>query len=665
MSNSDTLSSGDVFNARDLATKDVANRFVAPSAFTRLLSDAHCILEGPRGSGKTTLLRMLTPEAFALWRSQAPGESIGFIGVFVPADIRWAKQLETRISGIASQTARDVVQQCAFSIAVSLALVETVEQCGRLYNEHGASHPHLFIQLSREIESTLVSSLSNLWGVTIGVPSFSGLKLELRKRQHELSAIALWLSEGENIVEIQKSNKYLSSTWLDNIITGIETINDVLQRPQQRWAILLDELEIIPQDLLRSIADAIRSTSSLLRFKLALSPTGADLIPHYDTGASTPSDDYRPVKLWYSSLKEARIFADQLFSSALSRLGALAVGDSLAGALGASAWEVPQQDDENEDNSEEAPEKSNSKENFSESNSQARRERAAAFVGLYRKDESFKKLIDNKKIDPTSPPLSDSNANGTLVRKITPLVLHREREIEHFRYSDGQSRRKGGRRGMQPYHGYPNLVDLAEGNPRWVLTLAEALYAQSVTSSQKINTPTVQTQAINHFVQQFASKLTVYPTKAAAEGRRWTPKQFMEALGNSIASTLYDGPFVTDPALSFKIDQRAINNFGEYIRTCIDLGALVLIRRDSSAPLKSGGDRQNLLNSRVRISFRLAPYFRLPLRSTKEQSISSAIKSGELLKDHNDNEILGGSNTQNSPDEQTIENKPIQQRLSL
>ena len=569
MSSSDTLSSGDVFNARDLATKDVASRFIAPPAFSRLLSDAHCILEGPRGSGKTTLLRMLTPEAFALWRAQSPGESIGFIGVFVPADIRWAKQLRVRLAGIKNPNAKEAVQHSAFSVAVCLSFIDTIEQCSRLHDQHGTAHPQLFIQLSRALESELVSSLSNLWGLPIGVPSFSGLRLELRKRQHDLSAIALRLSEGATLVEQQALHKYLSSTWLDNIVTGIETANDILQRPQQRWAILLDELEIVPQDLLRSIADALRSTSSLLRFKLALSPTGSDLIPHSETGASTPADDYRPVKLWYSSLKDARTFTDQLFSAALTRLGALPDGKSLVDILGASAWEIPrsEEDDEGEQRA------SDGLRNSNEANTQAHRERVSAFASLYQKDESFKSLLDSKNIDPKSPPISDSNANGTLVRKITPLVLHRDREIEYFKFSDGKARRKGGRRGYQPYHGYPNLVDLTEGNPRWVLTLAEALVAQGATSSQKISTPTVQTQAINNFVQQFSSKLTVYPTKAAAEGRRWTPKQFMEALGDSLAATLYDGPFATDPALSFKIDQRALNNFGEYIRTCIDLGA--------------------------------------------------------------------------------------------
>ena len=658
MSSIDTLSSGDVFNARDLAPQDVAKRFIAPAAFSRLLSDAHCILEGPRGSGKTTLLRMLTPEAFTLWRSQEAGESIGFIGIFVPADIRWAKQLQLRLNSIESPIAREALQQTVFSVAVSLALIDTIERCGQLYPQHGESYPSLFFPITRSIESELVASLSSLWSVPIAVPSFSGIRLELRKRQHELSGIALRLSEGQSVSVLQEKHSYLSSTWLDNLVTGIETINEVLRRPQQRWAILLDELEIVPQDLLRTIADALRSTSSLVRFKLALSPTGSDLLQHAETGSSSPLDDYRPVKLWYSSLREARSFTEQLFSTALTRLGVMQHDVSLRDVIGSSSWELPLHEDDDEDQSSNKP----SPPEEPVENTNAHRDRVAAFVSLYQKDESFKALLDNKNINPESPPISDSSKSGTLVRKITPLVLHREKEISGFKFSDGISRRKGGRRGLQAYFGYPNLIDLTEGNPRWVLTLAEALAAQSNTSSLDVKSPTVQSQAITSFVQQFASKLTVYPTKAAAEGRRWTPRQFMEALGNSIASTLFDGPFVTDPAMSFKIDQRALSNFGEYIRTCIDLGALVLIRRGASAPLGSGADGQTLLDSRVRISFRLAPHFRLPLRSTKEQNISAAIKSGELLKGLD----LDGTQPKEAKDpkkDTPTDHHPIQQRL--
>lgn len=609
--------SGDVFNARDLTAPAVAQSFIPPAAFGRLTSDAHCVLEGPRGSGKTTLLRMLTAEAFALWRAYEPGSDLSFIGIFVPADIRWAKQLKLRVDRIADPLAQEALQQAAFSGAISLAFLGALERSVELAPQYFSSHPALFLPLSSQQEVSIVQALGELWQLKVSVPSFNGLRFELRKRQRDLAGIGLQLATGTSLADALGQGGYLATTWLDNIVNAIETVNELLERPGQRWAILLDELEIIPKDLLKNIVDALRSTSPLLRFKLALSPSGSELLADGDPSAPTPLNDYRPVRLWYSNRDEARIFAERLFTSAMVRMGLLESGCSLQSVLPLSVA-IGSGDAEGETVIEEGLQ-----------SSPAHKARIAAFTNLYLRDESFKALLDEKEINPENPPISSKSLNGTLVRDITPFVIHRERELEKF--VNGKATRKGGRKGYHGYLGYPSLIDLTEANPRWVLTLAEALGAASKEGGLPISSQTVQGRAISGFVQQFASKLMVYPVAGAVTGRRWTPLQFIQALGDSIAGMLFDGPFKQDMPMSFTVDQRAIDQFGEYVRTCIDLGALVILRRGSSAPLSAGAEGHTLVGSRVRISYRLAPYFRLPLRSTKERSLSTALKSGELL----------------------------------
>jgi hypothetical protein len=614
------LNLGDIFNARDLTAGDVAGSFVAPPFFRRLLSQAHCILEGPRGSGKTTLLRMLTPESFALWNGP-PDAKIQFIGVFVPADVRWAKQLKSRLDRISDALAREVVQQAVFSVAVNLALVDTIVLCTNQAAKYGKEHPDLFFSISRETQASVVSALSKIWRLPIDVPSFNGLRLALRIRQHELGDIALNLANGIPLGKMHEAYPYVASLWLDNIVGAVDTLNDLIERPQQRWAILLDELEIIPKQLLRSIVEAIRSTSPNLRFKLALSPTGSDLIQLAETSAPTPSNDYRPIPLWYETRDEARIFSEKLFSSALIRMAKLDKEEHLENALSLNSNSTA------DDGVEAALISSLNQGNNSH------RERISAFVSLYAKDESFKKILDSKNIDPNSPPISDSSEVGTFVRKITPLVYLRDREIERFDYASGRTVHRGGRRAFQPYIGYPNLIDLTEGNPRWILTLIEGLVAESGDSSHGIGKPGVQARAVDEFVEQFVSKLMVYPTETNNTNLQThiTPFRFIELLGASIATSLYDGPFSSDPALSFTIDKQAMSQYGDYIKTCIDLGALVIMRKDSTAPLGADTDGLNLVGSRVRITYRLAPRFRLPLRAEKERKISNALKTGELL----------------------------------
>jgi hypothetical protein len=651
MTNSAEAAGGDVFNARDLAPDEVASNFLAPPVFDWLLSKVHSILEGPRGSGKTTLLRMLTPEAFSLWREVEPGQDIAFIGVFVPADVRWAKQLTVRTDRLSSSVAKDALLHAVFSVALNLALVETIQSCANLHHKFGDAHPAIFFSLDRASEAQIVEALSFVWGLDVPLPSFNGIRLALRRRQHELSAAATQLADGRPLLELQRELKYISSTWLDNLVTAVESVNDVLHRPNQLWAILLDELEIVPPALLQTIVDALRSTSNKLRFKLALSPTGSDLIPHGQLGSSSHFEDYRPIKLWYERKNDARDFASRLFASSLSRmLGESMTAAELPQALG-SSWTRTLDEAEQEDDS-----------NIEASvldTPQMQRLRVSAFRSLYERDESFKNLLDEKGIDPRKPPDRDANPKGTLVRKITQLVLHRVHELERYTIAGG-ARRRGGQRNQRAYVGFPNLIDLTEGNPRWVLTLAESVVAAHRTTGLPLSTQSVQSNAVRDFVQQMVAKLTVYPTKSAALGRRWTPYDFVKALGTSISAQLFDGPFKTDPAMSFVIDQAAIEQFGEYIRTAIDLGALVIMRRGGPAPLAGAVSAQQLVGSRVRLTYRLAPQFRLPLLYLKERSVSAALKAGDLPLS---SEGRGKVPSRMAADSSEPENPPAQGRL--
>lgn len=648
MTNTIETSSGDVFNARDLAPVQVASSFMAPPVFEGLLSNVNSILEGPRGSGKTTLLRMLTPEAFSLWRESTPGKDIAFIGVFVPADVRWAKQLTVRTDRLSNPVAKDALLHAVFSVALNLALVETIQSCATLHAKFGEAHPALFFPLDRKTEAQIVEALSYVWSLDVPLKSFNGIRLALRKRQHELSAAAAQLADGRPLLEVQAEREYITSTWLDNLVTAVESVNDVLNRSDQIWAILLDELEIVPPALLQTIVDALRSTSNKLRFKLALSPTGSDLIPHDQPGSSSHFEDYRPVRLWYERKNDARDFASRLFASSLSRMLGVSITEAdLLQTLGPS-WTRASDDADQE-----------GAQAVVSDTPQMQKLRASAFKSLYEHDESFRQLLDEKGIDPSNPADRDASPEGTLVRKITQLVLHRSQELKSYTFAAG-ARQRGGARNLHAYLGFPNLIDLTEGNPRWVITLAESVVAEHRSTGLSISAQSVQSNAVRDFVDQMVAKLTVYPTKSSSPGRRWTPYDFVKALGTSISSQLFEGSFKTDPAMSFVIDQAAIDQFGDYIRTAIDLGALVIMRRGGVAPLASAESAQTLVGSRVRLTYRLAPQFRLPLLYLKERSLSAALRAGELLPE-SEVRVQSSQRIQTEATEQ--ENLPIQGRL--
>jgi len=551
---------------------------------------------------------MLTPESYAPWAKREQGHEIGFIGVFVPADVRWAKQLEARLVGL-DQSVKRYMMEAAFSVATGLAIIEAIESCIRGASEYGVQLPKVFLVVERTQEAEIVRALSGLWRLDIGVPSFAGLKAALRARQHEIGFLVALIQSGKAWGEVVEANRYLASSWLESLVSGLQSINEILQRREQRWAVLLDELEIVPPEILESVVQALRSTDPLIKFKLAISPTGTDLMFGGGSAAPSQENDYRAIPLWYEKRVDARAFAEKLFSRAL--FGQDIADLDLGKVLGTSRFQ-PEDDD-----------------GCIEPYDSAKRSRVESFVSLYSKDESFKRELDRKKIDPSDPPLSDASKAGTYVRKITPLVFLRDKELMQFKA--GVASRRGGRRSGEAYFGYPNLLDLAEGNPRWILTLADLLKANRATSESSIKSQGVQASVLRDYTKQFVSKLTVYPTGAAPANRSWTLMKFVDVLGEELGRSLYQGEFLADPALSFKLDEKALSQFGGYIKLCIDLGALVIVRGGTAALGEAGGS-PSLVNARVRISYRLAPRYQLPLRSTKERSLSGVLKGGDLLQ---------------------------------
>jgi len=551
---------------------------------------------------------MLTPDSYAPWATKEEAPEIEFIGIFVPADVRWAKQLEARLVGLDSAV-KKYIMETAFSVATGLAIIEAIESCTRGEEEYRTQFPKVFFNVARSQEADIVRALSELWGLEVGVPSFPGLKAALRARQHEIGFLVALVQSGKAWSSVLAENRFLASSWLESLVSGLQSINEILGRREQRWAVLLDELEIVPSEILESVVQALRSTDPSIKFKLAISPTGTDLMFGGGTAAPSQENDYRAIPLWYEKRRDARAFAEKLFSRAL--FGQNVESVDLAKVLGASRFQ-PEDDD-----------------GSVEPYDSAKRSRVESFVSLYAKDESFKHELDRKNIDPSNPPLSDASLAGTYVRKITPLVFLRDKELKEFR--GGVASRRGGRRSGEAYFGYPNLLDLAEGNPRWILTLADLLKANRATSESSIKSQGVQASVLRDYTRQFVSKLTVYPTGAAPSSRSWTLMKFVDELGDELGRSLYQGEFMADPALSFKLDEKALSQFGGYIKLCIDLGALVIVR-GGTAPLGEAGSTASLVDARVRISYRLAPRYQLPLRSTKERSLSGALRGGELLQ---------------------------------
>lgn len=606
--------SNDTFNARHKTPVEVARDFIPPPQFKELLGFNNSILVGPRGSGKTTLLKMLQVSALLEWKRTShsdEGDDIGFIGIFVAADVRWAKQLELITKDIVDSRLKNLIHESSFSNFVRLSLVDALERS----ISHGVLRSGYIddCKLDRVAESELAKKLCQIWKVR-EAPSFSSLKHQLRINQSEIPEVASRLVAGDELVELRKEYSGIVNDWLNPFTLAVETINDHLNVSDQRWALLVDELEIIPKDLLIKVLVPLRSTTANLVFKFAISPTGAGsqlLIDHEEADA-TQGNDFSPLRLWTTRKQDTRQFTSKLLLQSLRARGLAAEGNSLLEILGGSGGVEESTDEDEADNG-----------RISLS------ERRKLFESLAYKDESFSAYIQSKKIIIDDLQTSDSSVNGTMVRKITPLVFLRNHVLKSW---SSESVKKRSKISSQPYQGFPNILDLTEGNPRWILNLAEYLDTASRSKSSSVDTQGVQAEAIRAFKDKFISMLRVYPVGKGGGSKAMTPFDVLSKLGGHIQGKVYESSFSPDPALSFVIDKAAVEEYGELISICIHLGALVLVDTDSKDSAFIPG-AAGLEGRHVRLCNRLAPEFFIPLRAGRSIQMSTAMELKLLRKE--------------------------------
>ena len=90
---------------------------------------------------------------------------------------------------------------------------------------------------------------------------------------------------------------------------------------------------------------------------------------------------------------------------------------------------------------------------------------------------------------------------------------------------------------------------------------------------------------------------------------------FIEIIGKAFSYEVLKKRFPLDPIGSFVVDDNINKNLEAVIVKAMELGAIIFVgRSDEDVPSSSRG-------SRFRLSFRLAPIFKLPFRVYKETNL--------------------------------------------
>lgn len=580
----------EAFNARFLTSEEVARTFIPPPQYDRLVEGNHSVLLGPRGSGKTTLLKMIQLRALAAWKHEKAStirKTISYHAIFLGTDVLWGSQLESRTKDIPDEEKRAQIRRTSFRLHLALAFLNALDECR---DPVVADHPELSrfaYPLIGEPERTLARSLAQLWLIDPGTDNLLGVRIHLRT---QLSYLLTLTSK------LRRDPAYELPPFADldpvgSLISAIDITNHVIGQPGRRWAILCDELEIAPDMVRRELFQLLRSTSHNIIFKFSLFPYSSELSTLAGPDMPISNHDYAPLDLYYGHREAAYNFCEAMLRGMVAEAGGppferpdqvLGEGWFDGGRVHRRAKTSPH----------EPP------------NGQfyMRAKRLAQI------DPTFVQWLSRMRINLKEVHRLPESVQAPY-RKALPYILTRSEFIRH----DGKMR---SRKSMGLYTGAYSLFSLTEANPRIFINLMRPLVREYADNQGTVSSETEATSA-ELTIHRFLSSLSAIPTSGHGDIR--SILQLIKVIGDHFRNSQLIDRFSPEPANTFIVDEAVPEAIVDLIGRALNAGALVHM------PAKSGDPVGELVGTRLRLAYTLAPEYKLPLVSGRSINLSTIL----------------------------------------
>lgn len=594
------------FNAKTMSYTDVARTFVPSTKFIQLAGAWNSVLVGPRGGGKTTLFKMLSVEGQEAWTG-APAEpykkTVGYTGIYVPSDIAWGTMLESLIEAGQDEAVGILFSEAAFVTNVLLTVATSMDR-------HVALNPVLHPEstMGKPTQADLehvIATIATLWKVQPVSLSPASLVDALRVRLLEIKRDARLRAKLK--LTGSPTQEYLGIDMLEAASQALQIFDAAYRRPDHRWCLLLDEFEVAPMHLQKTVLAAMRASGAQkLLLKVALAPCGPDLL--YDQQSSAPpsqNNDVQQVQLWYADKTEAIDFCQQVFLSRSIIYPELA-GKMPNEVFGSSAYAVV-------DDSDDAAQIG-----LFALTGRNKKQVTEQFQSLTDKDPSFKQYLFRKQINVSHElGMQPSDRHGNTLRKIAPLVAFRNAY---------KGKSVGKKRGVKPfntaYSGWESIAAISEGNPRWLIGLITRIMSSSDQVQLPVPTPQ-QTAGVRWNCQRYAEMLQSVANEQFGSIKSSTSiYDVLSKIGDYFHNRLVRAPFVEDPPMSFVVDERVSDDVENALRIAVNHGAIVCYQIAADV----GGFR-SLRGLRFRLTYLLAPVFKLPMRKSKSVSLTTILEA--------------------------------------
>ena len=603
------------FNAKAMSYSEVARTFVPSTKFTQLAGAWNSILVGPRGGGKTTLFKMLSAEGQEAWIGSVAEQykkTIGYTGIYVPSDIAWGTMLESLIEAGQDESVGILFSEAAFVTHVLLSVATGMDRhvsLNPVFREGHDAESAVDGPTQADLER-VVETIAMLWKVQPVSLSPASLVDSLRARLLDIKRDAR-LRAKLKFTDVP-TQEYLGIDMVEAASQALQTFDMAYCRSDHRWCLLLDEFEVAPMHLQKTVLAAMRASGAQkLLLKVALAPCGPDLL--YDEQPSAPpsqNNDVQQVQLWYADKTEAGEFCRQVFLSRSSSYTALA-GKMPSEVFGSSAYAVV-------DDSEEVAQI-----DLLTLTGRNKKQVTEQFQLLAQKDPTFQEFLIRKQIDVSRElGMQPSDPHGNTLRKIAPLVAFRNAY---------KGKGVGKKRGVKPfnaaYFGWESIAAISEGNPRWLIGLITRIMSSSNHAHFPVPTPQ-QTGGVQWNCQRYAEMLQSVANEQFGSIKTSTPiYEVLSKIGDYFHNRLVRTAFVEDPPMAFVVDERVSDDVEHALRIAVNHGAIVCYE---IAP-EVGGFR-TLRGLRFRLTYLLAPVFKLPMRKSKAVSLSTILETSPELQ---------------------------------
>lgn len=602
------------FNARNSTPEEIARNIIAPPYINRVAQFQNTILIGPRGIGKTTVLKALTPSGLTeLSRriditDEIDLQKITYTPIYIPAESIWKGVAESIESLGLGSAKSDLVLNGIFTFHCLHQVVSGIETVRDLCEaeESISDLPWLF-QISDIQEAKVSRLLSEYWGLSKECNSFLGMKLELSKEANNYRRAVSHLDgvatlEGLREVDLVKDLKVF-----------LDVVSSVCGR--DRWSFSFDEMEIAPSSVMAYLYENLRSFDQRAVFKFSLFP-----VPDFYTAEEFelkkpagpgPGQDYDPVILSNRFKSLDLEFADRIAHRECEARGVVFA------------------DFKNYINSSRAiTTRSYEKNRIKSSRNYEKIFRSAEQSG----DVGVLEHLSKRNIGSTDLIRGlRGDARRAEVRKIAPIAELRSYYFRKSNFSSDTSKLlRNSAKNYGYYHGYDQILTLTEGNPRALKFFMADLFDGYLEGRASAAT---QNDAIPLNVDRFRALVSAQTAGVSSNdyaGSELSALEVIDALGAELAKGVLGKRFKAEPALSFEAHQTD-QVMKLAIINGVNAGALVLDNGQDAQGLRFKVD-----GSRFRISYRLAPFFKLPTITGGSRIVSRAPSKKDAKYDQPD-----------------------------